>query len=49
MPKKVNILRLTSFLLIFITLLGTGMAAYRYSSGKVTAAAYAKKAAQKRR
>jgi hypothetical protein len=47
MLKKVNILRLTSFLLIFITLLGTGMATYRYSTGKVTAATYAKTAAQK--
>lgn len=47
MFKKVNILRLTSLLLVLLTLLGTSMATYQYSTSKVTAAAHAKKANQK--
>jgi hypothetical protein len=47
MFKKANILRLTSLLLVLLTLLGTSMATYRHSASKVTAAAQAKKAAHK--
>jgi hypothetical protein len=44
MPNKVNILRLTSLLLIFVTLLGTGVTVYRYAASKVMADTHAHKA-----
>lgn len=48
MLKKVNILRLTSLLLIFVTLLGTGITTYRNSASKLTAAAHCQKPLQQK-
>ncbi len=48
MPKKVNILRLTSLLLIFVTLLATGVNTYRYAVSKSTAANHMQKPLQQK-